>query len=270
MYETRITIFIDILGFRNIIKQTESNQTLQQKIFEVLNSMTTENLQNEMFAELNLKGDGDEERKKLKESQASFSKTLLSKSSIITTHFSDSIVLSINLEIDMYAMSLFEYIGRLIYRLWKDFHILIRGGVAVEGLIHENNGVLFGPAMVKAYDIETNLANFPRIIFDDLSHNIVKNSPFYPAMKHLFKDFSGSNKIEIKKGLEINLATVFSHLLNSHFSFHPLKKQEILETIENSKIQLAKLIEENTANERVRSKYQYLKDELENVKYPTY
>lgn len=41
-YEQRITIFIDILGFRNIVKKTELDEEFTNKIFNILNSMKSE------------------------------------------------------------------------------------------------------------------------------------------------------------------------------------------------------------------------------------
>ena len=272
MYENRITIFIDILGFRNIISKTNTDDEYARKIFEVLNSMKSEQVGNEMFLEINETEESKKEMKELKEMQALFSKALLGKSSIKITHFSDSIVLSIGLENDMYAMSLIEYVGRLIYRLWKDFKILIRGGASVDKLVHEENGALFGPSMVKAYDFETNLSNYPRIIFDDICFRIIKNSPSYKSMEKLFLPFSGEKEvngklIKIEKGLEMNLSTVFNHLINSHFTFHPEKRKEVFNEINNSIKHLTGIIEE-VESQKVKAKYEYLITQIQECKYP--
>jgi hypothetical protein len=239
MYEKRITFFIDILGFRNIVEKTKKDKNYSIEIFNVLNSMKSENIGNEMFLEINETEESKKEMDEIKKVQALFSKALMGESSIRITHFSDSIVLSIGLENDMYAMSLIEYVGRLIYRLWKDFKILIRGAVSVDDLVHIENGPLFGPAMVNAYDFETNLANYPRIIFDDFSFKIITHSPSYNLMNNLFIPFSdekeiNGKKIIISQGFEMNLATVFKHLMNSHFTLHPDKKNEVKNEIDSS------------------------------------
>jgi hypothetical protein len=262
MYENRITFFIDILGFRNIVSQTEKNAELENAIFLVLESMKTENIINEVFVEFNDIKDEKIDIEEIKKVRALFSKAMLSESSIKVTHFSDSIVMSIGLENDMYAMSLIEYIGRLIYRLWKDFKILIRGGVAVDKLVHIEGGPLFGPAMVKAYDFETHLAVYPRIVLDDNLFNIVGGSQSFLAMKDLFIDFSGKEivkgkEVSIKRGLEINLATSFKHYMNSHFTFHPKKRQEVQNEINDSIKHLNSKMDE-TSNEGIKQKYKYL------------
>jgi hypothetical protein len=271
-YEQRITLFIDILGFRNIVTKTETDEVYTDKIFSVLDSMKSEILSNELFAEINITDDNKEELDRIKELQVLLSKGLKSESSIRITHFSDSIVMSIGLENDMYAMSLIEYICRLSYRLWRDFKILIRGGVSVDKLIHKENGALFGPAMVKAYDYETNLAEHPRIVFDDLSYNIFRNSPSYKAMEKLIKPFSGKKEtegkiIEINNGFEINLGTSILHLLTSHFTFHPDKRKEVFEVLNDLPNEL-KTIYDTTKSDKVKNKYKYLIDEIDRIEYP--
>ncbi len=234
--------------------------------------MKSEILSNELFAEINITDDNKEELDSIKEIQGLFSKALKSESSIRITHFSDSIVMSIGFENDMYAMSLIEYICRLSYRLWRDFKILIRGGVSVDKLIHKENGALFGPAMVKAYDYETNLAEHPRIVFDDLSYNIFRNSRSFKAMEKLIKPFSGRKEtegkiIEIKNGFEINLGTSILHLLTSHFTILPDKRKEVFEVLNNLSNELA-TIYKKTKSDKVKSKYKYLIDEIDRIEYP--
>lgn len=271
-YEQRITIFIDILGFRNIVKKTEFDEDYTNKIFEVLDSIKTELLSNEIFGEINIDSSNKEMFEEVKTLRDIMSKSLMSKSSIIITQFSDSIVFSIGLENDMNAMSLFEYIGRIIYRLWRDFKILIRGGVSVDKLIHREDGVLFGPAMVNAYDYETNLANFPRIVFDDFSYNIFRNSPSFKGMQKLIKPFSDNKvvngkTIEIKNGFEINLGTSILHLLESHFTFHPDKRKEVFAILNNMNAELNAL-KDQTSKENIKEKYQYLINEINQITFP--
>lgn len=271
-YNQRITIFIDILGFRNIVAKTANDASYTQKIFDVLNSMKSEIINTELFGEVNEQAMDDTELKQVKEMQSMVSKALKAESSIRVTHFSDSIVMSIGLENDMYAMSLIEYVGRLIYRLWKDFGILIRGGIAVDKLIHNEDGALFGPAMVKAYDFETNLAVYPRIVLDEYCGNIVRNSPSYKPMQNMFKPFEGERKVKdkvfsIKNGLEINLATSINHLLNSLFGVHAAKRNEIL-TIKNTCVaDLTARMNEIECKE-VKEKYQYLIHEINSTNFP--
>lgn len=273
MYENRITVFIDILGFRNIVKKTETDAEYSERIFHVLDSMKSQNVIKEMFGEAINVEESVDERKRAENLMTTISEKLIAESTIQITHFSDSIVLSVSIkDSDTNGMSLFEYLARLQYRLWKDFNVLIRGGAVVDKLKHDEGGALFGPAMVKAYDLETNLANFPRIVLDERCKHIIINSPSYPAMKNMFKPFSASKQlknssIEIIDGLEINLATSFCHLITSGFAIRESKRTEIWRVIQNSIIELEKLKIE-TEVQSVKDKYDYLINEINLIEYP--
>jgi hypothetical protein len=52
--------------------------------------------------------------------------------------------------------------------------ILTRGGIALGQLLHHHN-VIFGPALVRAYRLESQLALFPRVIVDAPVLNTVLN-----------------------------------------------------------------------------------------------
>lgn len=272
MYQLRITAFIDILGFRNIVEKTKTDIEFRNKIFDVLNSITSEQITNETFGQVNKEIINDpKELAEAIELHNMLSQRLKQESSLQVTHFSDSIVLSIGLENDMYVMSMLEYVSRLIYRLWRDFRILIRGAVVVDELVHIENGALFGPALVKAYDFESNLAIYPRIVLDELCHNIIRNSPSYKGMTHMVKPFSdsltvGSKTYQIENGCEMNLATSFDHQLNSLFAIHPELRKSTFDELKNSTTQLEQLA--SNSGGKVREKYEYLINEITTTKYP--
>jgi len=46
-----------------------------------------------------------------------------------------------------------------------DLRLARRGGVAIGDIYHDDEAV-FGPGLVRAYDIESNVAKFPRIVVD--------------------------------------------------------------------------------------------------------
>lgn len=264
MYEKRITIFIDILGFKSIIQNTKDNTEYATEIFNVLNSITTANIVGEILLEVNNVTVSDELKKDVKDTALIMAEILKKESSIRVTHFSDSIVMSVGLENVMYAMTLIEYLGRLIYRLWRDFKILIRGGVSVDDLVHTENGPLFGPAMINAYEYETYLADVPRIVLDDTMYNIISNYEHVPSIARLFVPFAGINKdkgIEIKRGLEINLGSSFMHYMTSHFTIHPEKKLEVQTEINNSVKHLEAKMNETTS-EKIKEKYRYLIEQI--------
>lgn len=140
VYKSRYIAFLDILGFKNLVCQSESNQQTLNIINEALDY--TSRVQNENY-------EGD------------WSMVDLGKQVSV---FSDSVVIS-------YEMTRpgagFFVLMDLIY-ICNDLlgvGIPVRGGVTVGLLVHQNNKC-FGPAMVEAYGIESEVAIYPRIVVD--------------------------------------------------------------------------------------------------------
>lgn len=140
-YEERIVCFIDILGFRSILKDTlnadggdkpERIEHLAQSIMHI----------REMLE---------------------FEKTHVLTDACIT-QFSDSIVISFPIESESSVfyclLAILDIQIMLVYR-----GILLRGGVARGKAIHTPE-LLFGPAMNKAYYLESKKAVYPRIILE--------------------------------------------------------------------------------------------------------
>ena len=139
-YETRYVAFLDLLGFKNMVMKSETDYNMLNTINLALNYIN--NMQNN-----NYKGDMP---------MANLGKQV--------TAFSDSIVISYNATMPGGG---FHVMMDLIY-ICNDLigiGIPIRGGITVGPLIHENNKC-FGPAMVRAYQMENNEALVPRIIID--------------------------------------------------------------------------------------------------------
>jgi hypothetical protein len=59
----------------------------------------------------------------------------------------------------------FEILKRIQIKL-IGYEILLRGGIVVGKLLHENN-IMFGPAFNQAYDLESKSALYPRIVIDE-------------------------------------------------------------------------------------------------------
>ena len=267
MYKYRLTIFIDILGFRDLISKTNKDENLTILIFNAVKSMITHNINYEVFGQVNKEIIKDEkELLEVEKIHKIVSDRMKESSTVQITHFSDSIVLSSELDNEINTMSLIELLARLNYRLWKDYKILIRGGVTMGKLIHEENGPLFGPAMVTAYDIESKLSNFPRIIIDEPCSNYIKNTVSYKAMKKLFLNYRSNegDKLKIENGLEINLATSFNHLLNSHYTANSEIRKQYFEVLGSSVEDLSK-IKENANDDKVKSKYDYIINKLQDL-----
>lgn len=86
---------------------------------------------------------------------------------IAITHFSDSFVISAPAS-NKGSTSLHFSLVRALVRALLRKGITVRGGMTVGEAIHESSGVLFGPAMNRAYQLESGerFAQWPRILID--------------------------------------------------------------------------------------------------------
>lgn len=138
-YQYRICCFIDILGFKEHLDATIDPNG--NDVVEKINSIKS-------ILDLSKDITNDNGHSKTR----------------VVTYFSDSIVIS------------YEYNeeSQLFWNLLNLLHVstelaingfLTRGGVAIGKLIH-NSEIIFGPALVKAYNIESKISKYPRIIVD--------------------------------------------------------------------------------------------------------
>ena len=76
--------------------------------------------------------------------------------------------------------------------------MILRGGIALGRLIHEEGGALFGPAMNEAYSLESKLAIYPRVVIADNAYNLLsKSSESHPALKAIFSAFDGHKVFDL-------------------------------------------------------------------------
>lgn len=176
IYEDRIVAFIDILGFRSIVQKSSIHHNserfhipqyreegLSKSIFEALD--TKQHAWKQAFYnELNLES--------------------LPDLSLRITSFSDCIALSCEPnEIDFcYLVFCINFIARHMHQ--NGF--MLRGGIC-EGELHhsettlDNDGTavagrIFGPAFIKAYDLECKKAGHSRIILSNMLWKKVKEN----------------------------------------------------------------------------------------------
>ena len=161
-YENRITVFLDILGFKEIIKETldkDGNDNLEK-----INDLNGALEKIREFLDIDLP-------------EGHFSK------SKIVTQFSDSVVISfLHTETSEVFYTLSDIHDLLINLALRG--IICRGGVAFGKLIH-NEKFIYGPAMITAYETESKAAMYPRIILDK---SIIKLAAENHAVHHLPTD----------------------------------------------------------------------------------
>lgn len=147
-YQKRVVLFLDILGFRKIIEQTIDPKT-DEDIADSIDSLYQTLLS-------------------LTESVGSPGKN----SSKVVTQFSDSIVVSFQEEEEKGVLTLILDIQSLIVKLIQR-QIICRGAISYGKLIHTKE-ILFGPALVDAYETESKAAMYPRVILDKSVSDIAK------------------------------------------------------------------------------------------------
>ncbi|EEX15467.1 conserved hypothetical protein [Citreicella sp. SE45] len=132
-YERRLILFLDFLGFREIVAETTDDPSALGQLIAGLDAIRR-------IAE-----DGSVESERV-------------------TQFSDSLVVSYRVDemsgvfwiLHAMAMTVVELVGR---------GYLLRGAVTIGDLLHDDHHVV-GPAMVAAYEMESRRAIMPRVIID--------------------------------------------------------------------------------------------------------
>lgn len=137
-YERRIVAFIDIMGFKNHINKTERDPKYAKKLLEVMQGI------------VEIKNDNDKGILGLKK----YGKEV--------SIFSDCIVISYPLSFEGGLFHiLIDIVHIQIELLFSD--VILRGGISIGDIYHKDQ-IVFGPAMVEAYYLESKIAKYPRIV----------------------------------------------------------------------------------------------------------
>lgn len=141
-YEKRIVAFIDILGFKSLIEETQKPDCMPEKVenirdaFSYIYNMLEEHYTKEQVQEINY------------------------------STFSDCIVFSFPIrQNDSLFFSLLPLVWLQAELMWKH-DMLLRGAITVGDIYHDDK-MVFGPAMVEAHELEGKKAIYPRIILDN-------------------------------------------------------------------------------------------------------
>lgn len=132
-YEDRVILFLDFMGFKEIVQNTLSDSnalTALQKAIDRLSKI------------------GDEALQKTRQ----------------VTQFSDCVVCSFDVTQPSAVFDLLNSTGFMIVEL-ADEGYLVRGGITCGQLIHTED-YLLGPAMNEAYRLESQVAKHPRVVID--------------------------------------------------------------------------------------------------------
>lgn len=159
-YDNRIVVFMDILGFKKIISDSDTDENKLNVIHKCLRFLKAR----ELPAKWNLKFIQIEEDAQ-KRGVYLFD---ISKSAVCTA-FSDSIVVSADYtedninEVTSTIVANLAFIGAFLI----SEGILIRGAITIGKLLHKSEGIIMGQALIEAYELESRAAKYPRIILSE-------------------------------------------------------------------------------------------------------
>lgn len=170
-YEERYVVFLDILGFKELVSKSEANPEILHKLTTALNAMN-------IFREM------DELLHKLKQSKENSSENLVEIST-----FSDSVIISTRA--DTIGLLLVTSIAQIISCNLFYLGIFSRGAISKGLLIHTDNMVL-GSALIKAYELENKAAIYPRVIVDEcVLKDIAADKTYNVYGASVIPDFDG-------------------------------------------------------------------------------
>lgn len=176
-YENRLVAFIDILGFKEIVKQSQTDLSKIKHIYSVLEYLKNWEVPDKWDLKL-VEIEEDSQRRGVETFD------IRKKSNI--TSFSDSIVVSVKVDDNINEMVStliinLSYIGAILL----EKGVLFRGGLTLGELIHNENGTVFGQGLIDAHNLESFNAKFPRIILsnkllNELNYPLTTKSNRYP------------------------------------------------------------------------------------------
>ncbi|MFA5453360.1 MAG: hypothetical protein WC248_07285 [Candidatus Methanomethylophilaceae archaeon] len=148
-YEQRIVVYADVLGWSDACRDLSKFPSLQKAANEIANYAHNFSLPI---------------KQALRSAQGVSPKTTEQHALIQFSFFSDNFVVSAPVDHDHVKM-IFKIIAFATHELLRS-KFLIRGAVALGGLYHDDAGVIFGPALVEAVDMEKK-TGYPRLICSD-------------------------------------------------------------------------------------------------------
>jgi hypothetical protein len=171
-YENRIVLFLDILGFKKIVEGTlkKTKESDEAEVVEKTKFLIETINEINKIAQLTPK-----------------------ETSKVVTQFSDSIVISFKAYDQEEIPKLFYNLQRLIAKLVAR-EILCRGAISYGPLYHKEN-LIFGPALVDAYETETKAALYPRVILDKSVLEIMKYN-YSLENKHTYRKIRFDSEVD--------------------------------------------------------------------------
>ena len=165
-YENKIVAFVDILGFKQLIETTKTLPERLKKIIDQIqylkawdstgpNKWTSQSLFSQDDLVINAPS-SEQDKYNIQD--------------IVTcTSISDCIIVSVPFDDGTFHQHLSALVSELSFIGSKLLlsGVAIRGAITVGKIIHAKSNLLLGPAYVEAYQLEENVAVYPRIILSE-------------------------------------------------------------------------------------------------------
>ena len=238
MYKKSLCLFADILGMKNLV-----NKKKAEEIKETINlfampfkSQILDNVAHNTSDKFDL-SDFSKKRKNLsRDENEMITKVDELDGKRKCTIFSDSVFTTVDLSCE-------KNIPTIIYEELERLHqntlllikrgIMFRGGITILDIYHEDN-IIFGPGIIKSYEIESKYAQFPRLCIDSEVIEIMKKDDSLEDFIDIYtEDFDGMYYLNYllysinswyryrKDNTEINIVneTELDDVLSSHRDF---------------------------------------------------
>lgn len=229
-YQERVVAFIDVLGFAELVRRSDTNPTVRAKV----RNLIAVNKLFEQFA-----------REFLGFAEAAF--------------FSDSFVLSMP-QPDARALFMIREVGYLCrYLLLQG--LPCRGAITTGSLYHYGRFVI-GPAFVSAFELEKSVAIYPRVVLDDATIRHWQNE-FRPETPHpdfellVKRDCDGQFFLDI-----FNPGWTTTPQWTKFIKSCDQVPIDQVEFLKMARIQIEDGLVVNSGNPKVRIKYEWLATQL--------
>ncbi len=244
--------FIDVLGIKNLLRNFDENLDLVKNLIDILKI----NRKFETGTKLTSRG----------------------KIEIRSWYFSDSFVFMMKKEENEENLPQLLFIIRFLQDMFWKNGFLLRGSIILDEMYFpkENENVLLGKGIINAYELESKIAIYPRIILDDNLYKFIeeKDLQAYPfgkkgvKLKELIKEDKDS--IKFLDLLNPNILRAKNEKIrtqNKSFSiFGNYNDENNFEMIKETVNKMIKnVLDDCQSDTKIRQKYKWLKSYLEEV-----
>lgn len=255
-YEDYLVAFIDVLGFASLVNNSESSHEDFNKIKFALSE----------FSKLQEKSTWEENKVLVEVEECAQKKNLddfYIENMVRCFCFSDSIIITVK------ANEHFnERVSALIAMLSKIGVNLLAKGISIRGALDfgkmyvdddRKSSIAFGPSIIRAYRLEKEQAKYPRIILSrnlicKLNYPITTKKKMYPYHEYITRFEDGLVGF-----------TQLSFLLVMSNAPDVIPKDDYRILVKRIKDKLINELDNNMTNSNVFEKYNWLKDEFNNM-----